>query len=93
MVLGGLVDLDVQGYAVGGRHGEGAARRLDQARAGLERVGPPAVHAVGHQARRRGRPGHTDADPEADEATSTRAHASPPTYTRGTRGPIRVTIS
>jgi hypothetical protein len=88
-----LVDLDVEGDTVGGEDVELAAGLLDQAGAGLEGVLSAPVDPVRDNPGGRRRPGHSEADPQADQAVPARAHAFPPTYTLGTRGPIRVTIS
>ena len=89
----GLVDLDVQRHAVARDDHELLARHGDEAVPGLERLGPSAVDPVGDDPDGGGRHRQPEPDAEPDEPAVRGAHPSSPTTTRGTRGPIRVTIS
>ena len=87
-------DLDVQGHTVIGVHrASGGVKRAER----LVGVGVRSVASATYRSPFQGHtgscPGGYDADHGRGQSDSTSAHASSSRYVRGTRGPIRVTIS
>jgi len=88
-----LVDLDVQPRAVV-RH-----QRVHRAAQRPEGLGDPAAaraaegEPLGREAQRRPDAGRGETGPDGQQVRWARAHESPPMWVRGTRAPIRATIS